>query len=77
MLILLVQNWSFYDNLGSNLPQDVHNLHTGSENQIGKLILPCRLQIHENGQKWAPIGLLLRYHKNGQKGSHMDFDQPR
>ena len=77
MLILLVQYWSFYDSLGSNLPQDVHNLHTGSKNQIGRLILTCHLKIHENGPKWAPIGLLLRYHKNGEKGSHMDFDQPR
>ena len=75
--MLLTQNWSLYDSLGSNSPQDVHNLHTGCTNQIGRLIPPCPLKIHENGPKWAPMGLLLRYHKNAPKGSHLDFDQPR
>ena len=35
LLILPIQSWSIYDSLGSNWPQDKHNLHTGCKNQIG------------------------------------------
>ena len=77
LLILSIQSWSIYDSLGSNWPQDKHNLHTGCKNQISTKVFWYPLKNHKNGQKWAPIGLIIEDHKSGQKGSKSAYYLPR
>ena len=74
LLILPTQSWSIYDSLCSNWPQDKHNLHTGCKNQIGTKVFLYPLKNHKNGQKWAPIGLIIEDPKSGQKGSNSAYN---
>ena len=40
LIVLLIQNWSFYDSLGSVWPPDVRNLYKGFKKQMAGLIPP-------------------------------------